>query len=1010
MKLRNWSSMPATGALVLLAFGSPASAAAQATIQGTITDSARSRAIAGAQVSVVGTGARTQSMPDGRYRLTGVAPGSRTIRVQAIGFSPVTRDVTVPATGEITVDFVLSNRTVQLEEVVVVGYGTQTRENLSTAVSSVSAPDIETLAHASVDVALQGKAPGVQVTQNAGNPGNAVTIRVRGAASLTANSQPLYVVDGVPMVSEDISQLDLGGQGVRGITGLSPDEIESIDVLKDAAAAAIYGSRGSNGVILITTKQGRSGKPVVTFSTYAGVQSASKQLSLLNATQYLAFFDEAAENDGYGARYMEDQLGFTDAVNTDWQKAIFRRAPIGNAELAVSGGTESIRYRVSGNYFGQEGTVIGSDYRRLGGRVNLDFKASNKLTFSSKLAVSGEANHRVEGDNSLTGVVGNAIANQPMIPIRLSDGSFASTADGLQYANSVAIADLNDTRARNGTILGSLEARWLATPNLTATGRVGVDLYTVRETQYESPGIIGTYAASVNGVAKRAYSLGNKYVFDGFLNWGRAWGGRHNLQVTGGSSVELNRTESNFVRGETLSDPSLHEVSNATTVTDFAGTRAENNLVSVFGRANYGLADKYLFGFAIRTDGSSSFGPDNRYGVFPGGSVAWVMSREPFFAGLKGVDLFKLRASAGLTGNQAIGNYPYQSSACTANYGTEAGYASCTLGNPSLHWERTRQIDVGFDLELFQSRVTLSADWYNKRTNDLLVSRPIAGASGYISYNANVGNIVNKGIEFAITTSNFRSNHGFNWTTSLNMAFNRNRVTKLFDDQPFSAGFRLANRVEVGQPLGAFQMYRFLGVDPATGDAIYDDINKDGEITGADRTIVGSPWPDFNGGLTSTMAWKGLDLTAFFNFSKGNKIFNGMRLFSAANGYYYDNQFSDVLGRWQKPGDVTDVPRASFDGTSGAREVSSRFIEDGSYFRLQELTLGYQLPGSLARSLGFANARVFFRGHNLFTVTNYSGYSPEVNSNGSTANISLGTDFYAYPLARIVSFGFQVGW
>ncbi len=980
-------------------------------LRGTVSDSADQKPLEGALVSVVGTGRRIVTRASGEYSFADVPAGSYTVRVQMIGFSPMDQKIAIAADGEdVTLNFVMKRKPVQIEELVVVGYGTQNRLNLSTAVSSVSNQDVTGQPNASVDVALQGKAPGVYVNENSGNPGNAATIRVRGAASLTAGSQPLYVVDGVPIVSEDISQLDLGGQGVRAASGINADEIETIDVLKDAAASAIYGSRGSNGVVMITTKRGSLGKPVVSFNAYAGTQSPSKRLKLLNSTQYITYMNEAASNDGYGPDYF-GPVGVADSINTNWQDQVLRSAPIGNAELAVAGGNESIKYRVSGGYFEQKGIALASNYRRLSGRVNLDFKASDKLDFSTSLGLSGENILRIENDNTLDGVVANAYALVPYLPVKIGN-QFTSTADGLNYTNPVALATYNDAFARTTTILGNVEAKYKMSNVLKATGRVGVNLYNLRETKYESPLVVGQYAAGVGGVARRANSLSNRYVFDGFLTYDRSWSTKHSLQVTGGSSIEMSRGESVFLRGETLSDPSLHEVSNATTITSFSGTPTENNLVSFFGRANYTLNDRYLIGATFRTDGSSQFAPTKRFGTFPGASLAWVVSREGFFKQGGAVDFLKLRTSYGYTGNIAGSNYPFQSSNCTTNYGSEAGYSSCTIGNPKLGWERTRQVDAGLDLEMLDSRISVTADWYHKKTEDLIVSRPVAGNSGYTSFFSNVGNIVNKGIEFSVTGVIAQSNRaeGFRWATTYNMAFNKNRVTKLYGNQPFSTGIRNINRVQVGQPLGAFQAYKFLGVDPATGDAIYKDVNGDGQITTADRTIVGSPWPDFTGGLTSNMTWKGFDLTAFFQFSKGNDVFNGVKIFSLSGGYYYDNSFTEALNRWQKPGDKTNEPRASFDGTSGAREVSSRFVEDGSYLRLQELTLGYQLPGAFAASMGFANARIYVRGHNVFTSTKYSGYSPDVNSNGSTANVSLGTDFYSYPQARSWAFGVQAGW
>lgn len=1006
----SWSSrLAALGVLLALAVG--AGRVDAQTVRGTVSDSASGKPLEGALVTVIGTSKRTVSSGNGQFLLENLTAGKITLRVSMIGYAPQVRALALLPGDEATADFKLDVKAVELEELVSVGYGEVARENLATAVSSVSSEDITGQANASSDAALQGRAPGVQVVQNAGNPGNAVTVRVRGTASLNANAQPLYVVDGVPVVSEDLSQIGLGGQGIRAITGLAADDIASIDVLKDAASASIYGARGSNGVVLITTKRGQAGRSQVTFNGYYGTQSASKKIDLLNATQYITYMNEAAENDGYGADYF-GPVGVADSISTDWQDQVFRSAPISGAELAVSGGNEAVRYRVAGTWFDQQGIVLASGYRRIGTRVNLDFVATPRLSFQTSLAISGERNQRVEADDNLEGIVGNAIAHEPYLPVRQPDGSFTSTADGLQYPNTVALAKYNSTFARTSTILGKVEARYAATPTLSLTGRVGVNLYTLRENQYQSPLVVGTEGSGLGGVAKRGYATGNRYVFDGFLNWNPTLGPRHLLALTAGSSIELNRADNNFVRGEGISDPTLKQVSNATKVTVFSGTFREDNLVSFFGRANYTLDEKYLFGVSFRRDGASVFGPDNRYGFFPGGSVAWVASREGFLANSRSISLLKFRASLGRTGNQAIGPYPWQGTACTANYGDEAGYYPCNIANPGLSWEKTTQFNLGLDLELWNGRVLLNADWYNKDTKDLLLSRPVAGNSGYTSFTSNVGSLRNRGAEFSLTTVNTQpaKADGFRWVTTLNISANRNEVTALYNDQPFSTGYYDMNRVEVGHPLGAFHGYKFTGVDPATGDALYKDVNGDGQITSADRTFIGDPWPDFTGGFTSTITWKRFDLTGFLQFSQGNKVFNGMRVFSDEGGYNYDNKFADVLNRWQQPGDKTDQPRASFDGLSDARRISSRFLEDGSYLRMADLTFGYQLPDQLAASAGFANARLYVRAQNLFTITDYSGYNPEVNSNGSQTTASVATDFYAYPIARTWTFGIQAGW
>lgn len=1008
MKLWRRSVLTTPGLALLLALAGASFAGAQQTVRGTVTDSASQRPLSGAMVTIVGTNNRAYTTAEGRYEIANVAPGAVNVRAQMIGYAPLVRQVTVIQGSDAELNFSLPIKAVELEEVVAIGYGTVQRDNLATAVSTVSAEDITGQANASADASLQGKAPGVQVIQNAGNPGNAISVRIRGSASITANNQPLYVVDGVPVVSEDLSQLGLGGQGIRAITGLSAEDIASIDVLKDAAAASIYGSRGSNGVVLITTKRGQAGKGTITFNSYIGTQSVSKKLDLLNGPQYLEYMREAASNDGYDPN---DYFPTTGA-NTDWQDQVFRSAPISGAELATAGGSERMRYRVSGNWFDQKGVVISSGYRRIGGRANLDFSASDRLHISTNVAISGERNDRVEADDNLEGIVGNAIAHEPYFPVRQPDGRFTNISDGMAYVNAVDLATHNTTRATTNSVLANVEGRYSVTPSLSLTSRIGVDFYDLTEEQFQSPLVPGSDGAKYGGVAKRGYSNARRYVWDAFGNFDRTFQTRHVLSLTGGTSVEYEKRDNAFLRGELLPDATMKEVTNATNVTQYSGTYAETGLLSFFGRANYTLDEKYLFGLSFRSDGASVFGPDNRYGFFPGGSVAWVASREGFLANNKTITLFKLRSSLGRTGNQAIGDYPYQTLYCSSNYGNEAGYYPCTLGNSRLGWEKTTQLDLGFDVELWNGRAALTFDWYRKRTSDLLLSRPVPGNTGFTSYVDNIGGIQNKGVELSLTAVPIQPSRadGFRLVSTLNLSFNRNRVTALYQDQPFSTGYYDINRVEVGHPLGAFHAYKFLGVDPATGDAIYKDVNGDGQITSADKTFVGNPWPDVTGGLTTTITWKRFDLTGFFQFSKGNDVFNGMRVFSDEGGYNYDNKFADVLHRWRNPGDRTDQPRASFDGTSGARLISSRFIEDGSYLRLQDLTIGYQLPDRWAASIGMANARVYVRGQNVFTSTDYSGYNPEVNSNGSTSNASLATDFYAYPLARTWSFGVQAGW
>ncbi|MEP6473431.1 MAG: SusC/RagA family TonB-linked outer membrane protein, partial [Gemmatimonadota bacterium] len=583
-----------------LVLGGARSASAQGSISGTVSDSGTRAPVAGAVIVVSGTRLSATSAVDGHYAIADVPAGSQTVQIRAIGYAAVQRGVLVTDGQAATADFSLRSRPIELDEIVATGYGTQNRGDLTTAIGSVSGDQITGQPAAGLDAALKGKIAGVEIQTNAGNPGNAISVRIRGVASLTASGQPLFVIDGVPMSSKDLSQLDLGGQGINGVSGINPNDIETIDVLKDAAATAIYGSRGSNGVVLITTKRGVAGKPSVTFNSYAGTQSASRRVPLMDSKQYLEFFNEAAANDGYGDNYIGTP-GVDDVINTDWQDAVLRNAGVGNMELAVSGGNESVRYRASGDYFGQKGIVLGSSYQRISSRVNLDFTASDKLTFKSSLAVAGEGNHRVESDGSGGGTITNAIGEAPIHLVKDGNRFTDPGADNLEYDNPVALATLNRTRARTLRVIGDIEAHWQLLPSISFTSRAGVDLSFLREYQFQSPQVLGTYAASANGVAKSAYTNFNNYVFDNYLTFDRAWG-KSQLQVTGGTSLEEGRGDFNFIRGEGLTSDQFDQVANATVITSYDGYTYQNNLVSFFGRANYTLDGKYSVSGSIRTD------------------------------------------------------------------------------------------------------------------------------------------------------------------------------------------------------------------------------------------------------------------------------------------------------------------------------------------------------------------------------------------------------------------------
>ncbi len=988
-----------------LALMYPPSVAAQGTasVTGRVVDSAAAQPVAGARVTLVGVPNGTLTDRDGRYLLQGLAAGSITVRVQRIGFVAAEANVTLVEGGSVTQDFTLGLAATVLSEVVVTGYGTSTREELSGAVASVRGDDIKGTPLAGVDAAMQGLAAGVQVIQNAGNPGAGITVRIRGSASISASNQPLFVVDGVPLLRDEFSQLGMGGQDITAVTGLNPDEIENIDILKDAASAAIYGSRASNGVVMITTRRGHASPAKVSFNMYYGSQSVPKgnRWDLLTGREYVEYMNEAAENDGYGSNYFGDPND-PSLVNTDWQDVMFRTAPVRNLNASVQGGSERVQYFVSGSQFNQDGVVLGSGYDRQAARVNVDVTASERLRLRTSLSLGRESHQRVENDNTIDGVVTNAIAGTPNIPVRKPDGTFTSPADGLAYSNPLAIATYSEAESRSFRAFGNVEAAYQASSIVTLNGRVGMDVINLRDLRWLSPLVEGTYSANVLGESIIGNNTANRYVIEGFADVRPQLGSQWVLGLTAGSSVEWNGSELDYLDGIGFTTDQFQYPGNAATVTVYDGGWTGHNLVSFFSRANGTWKDKYLFTVSLRADGSSRFGEHNRYGVFPAASLGWQITREPFMQGLARHGELKLRASYGVTGNQDVADdFAPLARFSKANYGAAPGVAQRNFGNPDLRWEQTHELNLGFDLLLLSERLTILADWYRKETQDLLLDRPISSTSGQTTVLQNIGSMENKGFELQLNAGILRpATKGLRWDANFNIAWNNNKVTKLYENQPIPTGGYDVGRIEVGHPLGAFYTLHFTGVDPATGDAVFQDVNNDGNINDDDRVYVGSPHPKYWGGFTNQLSYGRLELRGFLQFVQGQTIFNAISVFANDGGYYYDNKFKRALNRWQQPGDITDEPRASFDGVSGADRISSRMMEDGSYVRLQDLTLGYNLPDYISSALQMKNARLYVSGRNLYTWTKYSGYSPDVNSAGSSTNTELSTEFYAYPSAR----------
>jgi TonB-linked SusC/RagA family outer membrane protein len=998
-------------------------------VTGTVVDE-NGEPLPGVTVVVKGTTQGSATDINGRYAIN--VPEGGILIFRGVGLT--TQEIVVGS--QTIINPTMQSDTRQLGEVVVVGYGTQNRAELTSSVSKVTSETLQDLPVAGIDQALQGRAAGVQITTNSGTPGGGVTVRVRGSSSISASNQPLYVIDGVPLTTGDFSQLGFGGQSINALTDINPNDIESIEVLKDASAAAIYGSRAANGVVLITTKRGKTGKTQFNFNTYAGFQEAWRRPKFLDRTQYLEVATEALVNDGFlpagstGDDFIDFFYGglpFENTVNTNWLDEVLRTASIQNYELSSSGGNDKTKYYLSANYFDQQGLVINSRYQRLSTRLNLDHNVNNRFTIGTSVQLSRAVNNRIVSDNTLNGPFANALAASPLWPVRDAQGRY--TRPQFFYSNPVAEGTENDDINVSLRAVANAYAKYALTDNLNINGRVGIDQLSFSERRYTPDNYPGSSSTQEGGSGQNNYSNVLKWLTEATIDYRVPLAEQHNLTLLAGFNQEYNIINQASVRGIGFPGERFRFVSAAATVNQGSNFETYWGLTSFFGRANYALYGKYLLSVNFRADASSRFGVNNRWGYFPALSAGWRISEEEFFGGLKNtISDLKVRASWGITGNQEIGNFASRNFYGGANYFNAAGIAPTQIGDPNLKWEETTQTDIGLDIGFFNNRVTLSADYYVKTTKDLLFSRPIATQNGFGSFFTNIGSVENRGFEFTLTTVNVQGGRDeFSWTSDLNMSFNRNKVLELFEGQDVFYGFGGNSLVlREGQPIGTFYGFIADGVYARTedvpqslqalgiqgGDMNYRDINGDGIINDADLTIIGSAQPLFVGGFNNTFRYKGFDLNIFMQFSYGNDIWNAAGSFQQGlfANFFDDNQVDAVLNRWRQEGDITAVPRATTDVSvnQNNRSNTTRFIRDGSFLRFKNVIFGYTLPKRLIDRVSLRSARVYVQAQNLFTFTNYPGFDPEVNFAG-TSNTTLGVDFYTFPQPRTITFGLNIG-
>lgn len=991
----------------------------QATISGVVSSS--EGPLGGVSVSIQGTSQAVSTDTQGRFTIE--ASPSSVLVFSYLGYQTVQQ----PIGNRETIQVVLSpeDNVIESVQVVAVGYGTMNRATLPSAVSSIGADEIQNEVLPSITQAIQGRAGGVQVTQKSGSPGGGLNIRVRGTTSINASSDPLYVVDGIPVNSTTNftggTTFDFGGgtQGINVLASINPSDVQSVEILKDAASSSIYGARAANGVVLITTKKGIANESEFSFNMYEGFSQVPREryYEMMNTAQYQDYMQ-----DYYRYLQLDDpnatipsQILANPGVNTDWQDAIFRDAPTRNYEIAARGGGEKTLYYASLGYMRQGGTLLYSDFNRISGRINLDHQHNDKLRFSTAVNITRAMNYRVQEENSREGATKSGFVSPPNIPIYDEVGGFFYDQVVATRENPVAMLTLPTNEAQTFRMLATGQVDYNIIPELTLMTRFGADVSFIDETFFMPPNGIRFFEAQ-GGVGARRNTRDQLWINETTLTYDKLFG-NHHLNALGGFSVQESRLE--FVHGQRSNfiNNDINQIAAGGVITGADAFPEEWAIASGFARVNYVYDNKYILNVSLRSDGSSRFGSENRWATFPAVAAAWRLSEEDFLQGQNVVSDLKLRGSWGITGNQNIPNYAsYSLYTSGNNYMGAPGFVPNVLGDSRLRWETTRQTDVGVDVGLFNDRISILADYYYKRTTDLLISVPIRHSLGFINQFVNFGEIENKGFEFEVTTRNLVGD--FRWTTSLNMTFNRNKVLALPAEiaapgevPQMLGGVGDLNLARPGLPLGTFFGWQMIGVNPQTG--MIDYLGADGSAVTpdvyGDRTVIGDPNPDFFGGITNNFYYKNFDLSIMGQFTYGNDVFN-YNLFTGFSGFNASaNGFVDWVDRWRQPGDITDVPRPS-PGSLDNAAISDRFVQDGSFFRLRNITLGYTLPESVNTKLRTKGLRWYFTVQNAFVFTNYRGYDPEVSSSHGGANTGLiyGYDYGSYPQPRIFTTGINL--
>ena len=1020
--------------VLVFLFASLVMNAQKTTIKGNVSDETGEPVIG---ATIVTPDAKNGAVSDleGNFSLSTTLPVD--IKVSFLGYQSQTIKV---KKADDFVKVILRESSKSLDDVVVVGYGVQKKSDLTSAISTIKSDELMQTSITSFDQGIQGRAAGVAVLNTTGQPGAGTSIRIRGTSSINGNNEPLYVIDGVPVISDAnaFSTGTLKNPSLNPLTSINPADIASIEILKDVSATSIYGARGANGVVLVTTKQGKAGKAKISVGMRYSLQKLSKKMDMLSSVELAQLGNEATDNAGQERRAIFAGLNNIAKINTDWQDEIFRVAPMQNYDVSVSGGNDKTSYFVSGNLLLQDGIIICSDFGKGNVRMNLTQQLNKWLTMGASLNLSYSRSHGVVTNSEggfASSITSWALDMNPALPVRQKNGEY-TYENNLTTTNNVGnpVQDAHEAKNRNTSFrtLGNAYLQWTPIKNLILKSSIGIDYFYIKDQAF-APSYIKR-AESNEGYASVANLDAYNWVWENTATY-NIQAGKHHVTALGGITAQKYNSENSNVATAKFDDGYLkyYSIQSGSQRQAASSGITEWQMLSYLARINYNYDNRYLLTLTGRVDGSSKFGKHNKYGFFPSVSGAWRISEESFMKNIKTVSNLKLRLSYGVVGNEGIPAYSsqglmYNTEAYVGNSTKISGLVPFTLSNQDLKWEKTQQMDLGIDLGLFDNRLSLTADYYYKKTSDLLLAMPVSFNTGYDQVVKNVGDLKNTGFDFSIGVVPFTGK--FNWNVDITFGYNRNEVTNLAGSTENLTGSSVLGitywtKITEGKAMGTLYGYKtngiaqkdedlskipfFQGKTITYGDRKYVDKDDNGVINENDLFELGNANPDFTFGFNNTFRLRFQDqsvlgLTIYLQGSVGNEIAN-FNKFTLESFDGYHNNTKAALKRWTDDNPSNTYPKATT--KSQGNVFSDHYVEDGSYLRFKDITLNYSLPNKWTRKFLCENLTISVSLKNLWTITNYSGYDPEV-SRFANNNLSMGADYGSYPMAKSYELGIRM--